>query len=391
MSRTPNPPERSFDAEDEDEQLDHAEHAPAPGSATFVAPVEAAGWRLDQFLVGELDSVSRSRVQQMIEQGAVLVDGKREKASLKLRGGEAVVVIGEQHVAPLEAHAENIPLTVVYEDDDLAVINKPAGMMVHAGSGATDEARSGGTLVNALLYRFPHLSSIGGELRPGIVHRLDKETSGLIVIAKNDAAHEALAEMFATRQVAKTYVALVHGKLPEEAATILAPISRDAVRRTRMTTRRLDGARNAVTHYRVTDRLETRFGPFTLARVRIETGRTHQIRVHMASISHPVVGDTLYGSPEKVVALPLSTTRKAPREVLELGRNFLHSSELEFTHPVSGKQIELKVPLPPELDDYLIQLRNQSSNTGETPIDFERDPRLDDSFEEPASDPTLQA
>ena len=324
----------------------------------LVVPVEAAGWRLDQFLAGHLDGVSRSRVQQLVEQGDVLVEGKREKASLKLRGGEAIQVHGQQHTIPLEARAEDIPLEIVYEDDDLAVINKPAGMMVHAGSGATDEARSGGTLVNALLHRFKALSSVGGDLRPGIVHRLDKETSGLILIAKNDKAHEALAEMFASRQMTKTYVALVQGKLPEEAATIQAPISRDAVRRTRMTTRRLDGARHAVTHYRVVERLETRFGPFTLARVRIETGRTHQIRVHMASISHPVVGDTLYGAPAKIIALPLSVTRKAAREVLQLERNFLHSSELEFTHPITGKLIQLTSPLPQELEIFLNSLRD---------------------------------
>ena len=325
---------------------------------TLLVPVEAAGWRLDQFLAGALDGVSRARVQLLVEQGEVLVEGKREKASLKLRGGESVVVTGQQQVTPLEARPEDIPLEIVYEDADLAVVNKPAGMMVHAGSGATDEARSGGTLVNALLHRFESLSSIGGELRPGIVHRLDKETSGLIVIAKNDKTHEALAEMFADRRMTKTYIALVQGKLPEEFATIQAPISRDSVRRTRMTTRRLDGARHAVSHYRVVERLETRFGPFTLARVRIETGRTHQIRVHMASISHPVVGDTLYGAPARIIALPLSTTRKAAREVLELDRNFLHSAELEFAHPTTGKLIQLQSPLPRELKDFLEQLRD---------------------------------
>jgi 23S rRNA pseudouridine1911/1915/1917 synthase len=329
---------------------------------TLIVPVDAAGWRLDQFLAGALDGVSRSRVQQLVERGDVLVEGRAEKASLKLRGGESVTVSGEQQIAPLEARAEDIPLDVVYEDDDLAVVNKPAGMMVHAGSGATDEARSGGTLVNALLHRFETLSSIGGELRPGIVHRLDKETSGLILIAKNDAAHEALAEMFASRQITKTYVALVQGRLPEDGATIQSPISRDSVRRTRMTTRRLEGARHAVSHYRVTERLETRFGAFTLARVRIETGRTHQIRVHMASISHPVVGDTLYGAPEKIIALPLSTTRKAAREVLELGRNFLHAAQLEFTHPVSGKLVQLDSALPEELESFLNRLKHPATD-----------------------------
>jgi 23S rRNA pseudouridine1911/1915/1917 synthase len=325
---------------------------------SVVVPVEAAGWRLDQFLAGHLSGVSRSRVQQLVERGDVLVEGKREKASLKLRGGESVVVTGQQQVTPLEARAEDIPLEIVYEDEDLAVVNKPAGMMVHAGSGATDEARSGGTLVNALLHRFGALSAVGGELRPGIVHRLDKETSGLIMVAKNDTTHEALAEMFASRRITKTYVVLVQGMLPEDGATIQAPISRDSVRRTRMTTRRLEGARHAVSHYRVVERLETRFGAFTLARVRIETGRTHQIRVHMASISHPVVGDTLYGAPAKIIALPLSTTRKAVREVLELERNFLHSSELEFAHPTTGKVIQLTSPLPRELDEFLARLRD---------------------------------
>jgi 23S rRNA pseudouridine1911/1915/1917 synthase len=337
-----------------------------PESETLLVPVESAGWRLDQFLATNLDGVSRSRVQQLVEQGDVFVDGKREKASLKLRGGEEIQVQGQQQVTPLEAHAEDIPLEIVYEDNDLAVVNKPAGMMVHAGSGATDEARSGGTLVNALLHRFGTLSSIGGELRPGIVHRLDKETSGLIIIARNDKAHELLAEMFAARQVTKTYQALVHGVLPEDFATIQAPISRDSVRRTRMTTRRLDGARDAVTHYRVVDRLETRFGPFTQARVRIETGRTHQIRVHMASISHPVVGDTLYGAPEKILALPLSTNRKAARESLALGRNFLHSAELEFTHPISGKIIQLTSPLPVELKSFLARLKDKPAISTET-------------------------
>ena len=324
----------------------------------LVVPPDAAGWRLDQFLAGALDGVSRSRVQQLVEQGDVLVEGKQEKPSLKLRGGESVIVTGQQQVAALEAHAEDIPLDIVYEDEHLAVVSKPAGMMVHAGSGATDEARSGGTLVNALLNRFDTLSTIGGELRPGIVHRLDKETSGLIVIARTDAAHEALAHMFATRQIKKTYIALVHGKLPEDGATIQAPISRDSVRRTRMTTRRIEGARAAVSHYRVAERLETRFGPFTLARVRIETGRTHQIRVHLASISHPVVGDTLYGAPAKIVSLPLSTNRKAAREVLELPRNFLHSTELEFEHPIHRRLVQLKSPLPEELETFLARLRD---------------------------------
>ncbi|MGB0064075.1 MAG: RluA family pseudouridine synthase, partial [Terracidiphilus sp.] len=258
-------------------------------------PAEARGQRLDHFAASQLDGVSRSRVQLLIDQGDLLVDGKQQKASFKLRGGEQIAVTGEPHPAPLKAVPEAIPLDVVYEDDDLAVVNKPAGMMVHAGSGATEDARSRGTLVNALLHRFQALSSTGGALRPGIVHRLDKQTSGLIVVAKNDRAHAALSAMFAGRRVEKTYIALVHGSIAREKGTISAAVSRDPVRRTRMTTRPSEQARAAVSHYQVLRRLDTPFGRFTLVSVRIETGRTHQIRVHMASIGHPVVGDTLYG------------------------------------------------------------------------------------------------
>jgi 23S rRNA pseudouridine1911/1915/1917 synthase len=323
-------------------------------------PLEAAGQRLDQFLAAQLDGVSRSRVQLLLDQGDVLVDGEREKASQKLRGGERIVIVGEPRPAPLKATAEDIPLDVVYEDADLAVVNKPAGMMVHAGSGQNEDARSRGTLVNALLHRFKALSSTGGDLRPGIVHRLDKDTSGLIVVAKNDRAHAALGEMFSSRQIKKTYIVLVQGAVEKEKGTVNASVGRDPLRRTRMTARPGGDARTAVSHYQVTQRIASRFGKFTLLRVRIETGRTHQIRVHMASIGHPVVGDTLYGASGQLtdqvasqVAQSKAARRKTPPQRFTLGRNFLHAARLEFAHPSSGKLIELEAPLPPELAAYL--------------------------------------
>jgi 23S rRNA pseudouridine1911/1915/1917 synthase len=327
-------------------------------------PAEAAGQRLDQFLAAQLEGVSRSRVQLLMEQGDVLVDGGREKASMKLRGGERIAITGEPHPAPLKATAEDIPLDVVYEDADLAVVNKPAGMMVHAGSGQNEDARSRGTLVNALLYRFKALSSTGGDLRPGIVHRLDKGTSGLIVMAKNDRAHAALGAMFASRQIKKTYIALVEGAVERAKGTINAGVGRDPVRRTRMTARPQENARSAVTHYEVVRRFNNRFGKFTLVKVRIETGRTHQIRVHMASIGHPVVGDTLYGGAGQLTdqvasqaAPSKAARRKAEPERLRLGRNFLHAARLEFPHPATRKLLEMEAPLPEELEIFLGRLQ----------------------------------
>ncbi|MFP5236883.1 MAG: RluA family pseudouridine synthase [Acidobacteriota bacterium] len=345
----------------------------------LLVPAEAAGQRLDHFLAAQLPGVSRSRVQLLLEQGDVRMDGAQPKASHKLRGGERVEITGEPHPAPLKAEPEDIPLNVVYEDDDLAVIDKPAGMMVHAGSGSTEDARHRGTLVNALLFRFRSLSSTGGELRPGIVHRLDKDTSGLIIVAKNDRAHAKLAEMFSGRAIRKTYIALVHGELKQQRGTINAPIGRDPVRRTRMTTQPLENARTAVSHYEVVRRLATRFGKFTLVRVRIETGRTHQIRVHMSSIGHPVVGDTLYGAASQLtdqVAAQAASSRAARRNAepqrLRLERNFLHAAELEFKHPISRKDLDLRTPLPPALTGFLQQLEddkpaNQTSNQAGIP------------------------
>lgn len=320
--------------------------------ATFVVSEESAGLRLDRFLASQLPEVSRARVQQLISQGQVRVNDEDCKASLRLRGGEQIQVLGSAQPPPLRAVPEDIPLDIVYEDDDLAVINKPAGMMVHTGAGATDDARNRGTLVNALLHRFGSLSGVGGELRPGIVHRLDKTTSGLIVAAKNDESHRRLAAQFAQRKVKKTYIALVHGWLKQDTGTIRSAISRDRVRRTRMTTR-LSGGREATTHYRVSRRLDTGYGKFTLLELKIDTGRTHQIRVHLASLGHPVVGDTVYGAPRE---LRLAKGRKAAVDNVSLPRNFLHSASLELLHPRTGKVMSFHRPLPPELEQFMSML-----------------------------------
>ncbi len=319
---------------------------------TIAVPADAAGQRLDQFLAEQIPDVSRARVQQMLREEKALVNGAIAKSSLKLRGGEQITILGEVQPPPLRAIAEDIPLDIVYEDDDLAVVNKPAGMMVHAGAGATDDERNRGTLVNALLHRFGALSEVGGELRPGIVHRLDKETSGLILVAKNDLAHRRLAAQFSKREIKKRYVALVHGWPPKDRGTINDPISRDAVRRTRMSIRG-SGGRSAITHYEVRERIASAYGKFALADVRIETGRTHQIRVHMASLRHPVVGDALYGAAKELKRVGNAISPA----VLALDRNFLHAAAIEFQQPRTGEAMKFEAPLPKELLEFLEKVR----------------------------------
>jgi 23S rRNA pseudouridine1911/1915/1917 synthase len=340
---------------------------PAEAQALRVmkVPPEASGQRLDAFLAQQLENVSRSRVQLLLDQRGVEVDGKYAKASHKLRGGEKISILADPQPPPLRAIAEAIPLEIVYEDEDLAVVNKPAGMMVHAGSGLTEDDRNRGTLVNALLHHIGELSNSSGPLRPGIVHRLDKQTSGLIVVAKNDAAHAKLSGLFSRRQVRKLYLALVHGALKKDSGTVNAAISRDVIRRTRMTTKR-EGGRSAVSHWQVLRRVAGPYGNFTLLAVRIETGRTHQIRVHMASLGHPVVGDTLYGAPGSITPVPsgrkLRQDNLLPR--LALDRNFLHAAELEFAHPRTGKRIALASQLPADLKDFLGRLSGPESRLG---------------------------
>jgi 23S rRNA pseudouridine1911/1915/1917 synthase len=324
--------------------------------------LDAAGQRLDQFLVAHLD-VSRARVQQLISEQMVLVNDAPSKASLKLRGTEHIRVLGSASRPPLRAIAEEIPLDIEYEDDDLAIINKPAGMMVHAGAGATEDQRNRGTLVNALLHHFATLSAVGGEMRPGIVHRLDKETSGLIMVAKNDEAHRKLAAQFARREVKKTYTALVHGWVKKDQGTIAASIRRDPVRRIRMTTRGT-GGRDAISHYSVVRRLDTPFGKFSLIEVKIDTGRTHQIRVHMASLGHAVVGDVLYGAPREMRARRGRATDEGG--AISLSRNFLHAAQLELVHPRTGKRIALESPLPAELQTFLATIEGDVASNVST-------------------------
>ena len=321
-----------------------------------VSPDDAAQ-RLDQYLAAQISEVSRARVQQLIEKGEVLVNGAAAKASLRLKGEERITVTGPPHPAPLRAIAEEIPLDLVYEDDDLAIVNKPAGMMVHAGAGATDDARNRGTLVNALLHHFSALSGVGGELRPGIVHRLDRATSGLMVVAKNDEAHRRLAKQFSGREVRKTYIALVHGWLKQDRGTIQSAISRHSQKRTRMTTRGF-GGREAVTHYVVKRKVDSPYGKFSLLEVKIETGRTHQIRVHLSSIGHPVVGDALYGAPGELRTESNKRRAAGMPATLALDRNFLHSAALELTHPRTQEPLKFSRPLPQELESLLANLEN---------------------------------
>jgi 23S rRNA pseudouridine1911/1915/1917 synthase len=342
------------------------------GPTVFHASDEDAGVRLDHFLVARIPNVSRVRVQLLVEQGKVLVNERPSKASLKLKGTEQIEITGTIEAAPLKAFAEDIPVEVVFEDKDLAVVNKPAGMVVHASSGSAEDVRNRGTLVNALLFRFNKLSEIGGELRPGIVHRLDKDTSGLIVVAKNDVAHRKLVEQFSSRQVHKTYLALVHNWPKTDTGTVTDPIGRDPRNRTRMSVAGID-PRTAVSHYKVIERLLTPYGRFALTEVRIETGRTHQIRVHMSSIGHPIVGDTLYGAP--LILLPNTLNRERQGNAissrteakkarahgesaatLALPRNFLHAAHLNFTHPKSGRAVEFDAPLPGDLQIFLDKL-----------------------------------
>jgi len=311
----------------------------------LVAEPPDGGLRLDVWLARRLPTLSRARLQALIAEGHVLLDGSPARASARLRAGQAVRV-DVPAPAPAVPQPEDIPIEVVHEDGRLVVVNKPAGLVVHPGAG-----NAGGTLVNALLGRVRDLSGVGGVLRPGIVHRLDRGTSGLLVVAKDDETHRSLVRQFASRTVEKEYLALVLGQPARATGEVDAPIGRDPVHRQKMSVRAPRG-REARTSWRI----EERFDGAALLRVRIHTGRTHQIRVHLASIGHPVAGDPVYGG----TRTPSSRRAEARAALQSLERPALHAARLAFTHPASGDRLALEAPLPEDLHRVLERLRSAS-------------------------------
>ena len=295
------------------------------------ASEESKNQRLDAFLASSLDGLTRSQATRLIESGEVAVNGRAVSKSYKLAGGEDIAVTLPEP-EPVEAVPQDIPLDVVYEDADVIVVNKPSGMVVHPAPGHPD-----GTLVNALLYHCAGtLSGVGGALRPGIVHRIDRDTSGLIIAAKNDAAHQYLSAQLADHTLARTYECIVAGALREDRGTVDAPIARHPTDRKRMAV--VAGGREAVTHWEVI----ARYPGYTHVRCRLETGRTHQIRVHMAYIGHPILGDTVYG---------------AKKDVPGLTGQCLHAVGLRFLHPRTHEVVELSCPLPEEFTRMLQKIR----------------------------------
>ncbi len=312
------------------------------GTQTLTFRVEAsdAGARLDAYLAARIEGWSRARIHRLVEDGDVLVGGRTAKPAYKLRADDEI----EVELVPTDATAfapEDIPVQVIYEDDDLVVVNKPAGLVVHPAAGI-----SSGTLANALAFHFRQLSTRAGTIRPGIVHRLDRDTSGLIVVAKNEASHENLADQFRAREVFKSYVALVHGRVKEETGRVEQAIARDPRNRTRMAV--VAGGRPALSLYSV----RRRFDRFTLLDVEIKTGRTHQIRVHLQWLKHPVVGDPVYGGGR-------DNSIKDPRlraRLNALKRQFLHAEQLGFRHPRTNEPLRFTAPLPNELSGFLEDL-----------------------------------
>lgn len=285
--------------------------------------------RIDKYLTKQLEDFSRSKVQQLISEGLVFVNDERIKANYKVENGD-VITVTIPEPEEIDIKSENIPLEILYEDEDIVVINKPQGMVVHPGAGNPD-----GTLVNALLYHIDDLSGINGEIRPGIVHRLDKDTSGVLVVAKNDTAHVHLSEQLQNRTVKRTYWAIVHGQIPHEHGTIDAPIGRDPHDRQKFTV--IKDGKEAITHFKVLEH----FNHYTWVEVSLETGRTHQIRVHFNYINHPVAGDTTYG----------------PRKTLKGKGQFLHARALEFIHPRTKETMYFEAELPEIFEKNLEILR----------------------------------
>lgn len=301
---------------------------------TFVAEKEDIGSRIDIFLSENIEELSRSSVQKLLEQGHILVNSKNVKANYKLREKDVLFVEVPEAVEP-EILPENIPLDILYEDADVIVVNKPQGMVVHPAPGHYT-----GTLVNALLYHCKEeLSGINGEKRPGIVHRIDKDTSGVLVIAKNNAAHQSLALQLAEHSITRKYNAIVYNGFREEEGTVDEPIGRNPQDRKKMAVTQKH-SRHAVTHYRVLQRMKN----FTLIEAQLETGRTHQIRVHMTYIGHPLLGDTVYGK------------KKQP---FSLEGQVLHARVLGFIHPRTGKYMEFEAPLPPYFEKLLVRLQEE--------------------------------
>lgn len=297
---------------------------------SYIVSEEDAKMRLDKYLAANEESLSRSRIQSLVEEGQVRVNGNVQKANYKVKANDAIVLEVEDD-RELEVEPENIPLDIRYEDEDVIVINKPKGMVVHPANG-----NQNGTLVNALLYHCKDLSGINGVLRPGIVHRIDKDTTGLLIVAKNDMAHTSLSKQLQTKTVNRLYYALVHGVIPHDFGTIDAPIGRDVNDRQKMAVTATN-SKDARTHFKVIER----FKEYTLVECRLETGRTHQIRVHMQYIGHPVVGDEKYSY----------------RKTMKTGGQLLHAHQLTFVHPRTNETISVEAPLPAQFEEILEELR----------------------------------